>query len=180
MIDVTDYNSKVKHVAKIVAKVNRTSIEDGMEFMTGGRNVEDALKNDKLKIMDQLSITEQELSNLTVKENEHYFDELMNLYDEELPWLIENIDRDDLSDEQLRLIDEYAIFVECSNIDGYSSLKREKREKFLRTYKRHQACIGTDYKNKWRATSVHDFSSYLRVEFVNKEWLHYLPDGTWG
>jgi len=180
MIDVSIYNSKLEQSAKILAKVQKSTVEEAMEFMTGSCNVIDALVAEKKKVMRDLVITEQELSELIVQENQQFFGRLMNLFDEELPWIFEHDNTEGLSEEQQKLLSEYELLMECSDIDGYSLLTKDQRRCFLMTYKRHQKCIGQNYKDKWKAKSVHDIGNSISVTFNNGEWLHYLPDGTWG
>lgn len=66
------------------------------------------------------------------------------------------------------------------NVKGFDDLCIADKEFFLRTYTTHQACHGSDYKDKWKAVSVKREETYLRVDFANGGWLHYYLDGTWG
>jgi hypothetical protein len=61
-----------------------------------------------------------------------------------------------------------------NNIKGYSKLSEPAKNIFDRVYSNHH----TSFPN-WIAVKVKETRTYIRVEFTNGEWLHYLPNGTW-
>lgn len=106
--------------------------------------------------------------------------EIMNLVDEELPWLVENQQSETLTGPQHELLNVFSLSHECSGIDGYSALSLDARKLFCSTYKVHYQGHGKECKNKWNAISVKDCGGDLEVIFKNGEWLHYYRNGTWG
>mgnify|MGYP000952197550 CR=1 FL=1 len=69
--------------------------------------------------------------------------------------------------------------IEFQKVDGYKKLSEPAKLIFQWVYKRHNAQQGKDYKKDWIPKKVKEYSSHLIVYFVNGEWLHYLPNGTW-
>lgn len=70
--------------------------------------------------------------------------------------------------------------IKFSNIEGWNQLSEVAEKVFIRLYKAHNSCLGLDYKEQWEPIKVKEFRAYLKVWFVNGEWLHYYPNGTWG
>lgn len=64
-------------------------------------------------------------------------------------------------------------------IQGYDKLSPSQKTLFDSTYKKHQECFGEESRKLWTAKKVKWCKTYLRVEFVNGEWLHYTVNGTW-
>lgn len=71
------------------------------------------------------------------------------------------------------------IEIDFLKVKGYDKLSKTGKELFERVYKRHNSCQGLDYKEDWVPVSVTEERTHLIVLFKNKEWLHYLPDGSW-
>lgn len=128
-------------------------------------------------VISVLGTTELVLREITSAQR---LNEIMNLVDEELPWLVENKQSDTLTDPQHELLNAFSLFHECSNIEGYAALSLDARKLFCKTYQVHHDGHGVNHKDKWKAVSVEDRAGYLKVMFKNDEWLHYYLNGTWG
>jgi len=64
-------------------------------------------------------------------------------------------------------------------VKGYAKLSELSKQIFEKVYKKHNASQGAEYKKNWVPTKAIDRKGYIEVYFKNKEWLHYLPNGTW-
>lgn len=127
-------------------------------------------------VLSTLDTTHDFLSEVASLER---LNEIMNLVDEELPYLVNIQDANDLTGPQRELVKSFSLIHECSNIEGYTQLSLESRNLFCGIYKVHHAGHGIDFKDDWKAVYIKDCERFLKVTFKNGEWLHYYPDGTW-
>ncbi len=72
------------------------------------------------------------------------------------------------------------IEIDFNSVKGYNKLSDAAKDIFERTYKRHNAGWGMDYKEDWIPVSVKCEGNSLKVVFKNGEWLRYYSNGTWG
>lgn len=72
------------------------------------------------------------------------------------------------------------IEIDFGKITGFNKLSEPAKDLFINTYKRHNSGQGTDYKEDWKPNKVKEHKTHLQVHFMNGEWLHYYPNGTWG
>lgn len=78
------------------------------------------------------------------------------------------------------------IEIDFNKVNGFKKLTPEQQELFKNTYKRHNSCHGSDYKDewipvsvKWIVDNVDNYYSFLKVVFKNGEWLHYTKRQEW-
>ena len=71
------------------------------------------------------------------------------------------------------------IEIDFALVKGYKKLSEPAKEVFQRVYKVHNSGQGLDYKKNWIPKSVKEYKTHLEVHFVNDQWLHYCPNGTW-
>lgn len=69
--------------------------------------------------------------------------------------------------------------IDFEKIKGFKELSENAKKIFIRVYKSHNAVQGIKHKNDWMPVKVKEHKTHLEVHFKNKEWLHYMPDGTW-
>lgn len=69
--------------------------------------------------------------------------------------------------------------IDFEKVKGFSKLSDPAKELFISTYKTHNSGQGTDYKEDWKPVKVKEHKTHLEVHFKNKQWLHYMPNGTW-
>lgn len=67
--------------------------------------------------------------------------------------------------------------MDLSKVKGYKKLLKWQQELLERVYKKHLASI--ESKVQWEIKSVIWDRTYLKVIFINGEWLHYTTDGYW-
>jgi len=71
------------------------------------------------------------------------------------------------------------IEIDFEKVEGYNKLSKPAKQVFERVYKSHNAGQGLDYKKDWLPKEVKERKTHIEVHFVNGEWLHYMPNGTW-
>lgn len=63
------------------------------------------------------------------------------------------------------------------DVRGYQRLKKWQQEILEKVYKKHMNVV--ENKENWQIKSVMWDKTYLKVRFMNGEWLHYTVDGYW-
>lgn len=77
------------------------------------------------------------------------------------------------------------IDIDFNKVKGFNKLTSDQQQLFIDIYKVHNSIVGNDYKDGWKPLKVKwvkdnpDKYSYLRVDFKNGDWLHYLINKTW-
>lgn len=70
--------------------------------------------------------------------------------------------------------------IDFTKVKGFNDLSEESKERFISTYKVHNSCQGTDYKEDYKPIKVaEEENNKLRVNFLNGKWLYYYENGTW-
>ena len=65
-------------------------------------------------------------------------------------------------------------------IKGIENLTQEQKELMFRVNKLHTDCVGSDYKSGMEIVETWlNENGTVCVRLKNKEWYHYLPEGTW-
>ena len=70
--------------------------------------------------------------------------------------------------------------LEFEKIKGFNKLDEGLQSLFIQIYKRHNAGIGTDYKEDYKPIKVTKVENKIKVNFKSGEWLYYYQNGTWG
>jgi hypothetical protein len=65
------------------------------------------------------------------------------------------------------------------DVKGFNKLTNPAKEFFKKMYQTHNNSIGKDCKKDFIPVKVKEYRTYLKVTFVNGEWLHYANDWTW-
>ena len=67
--------------------------------------------------------------------------------------------------------------ISLKDVRGYQRLKKWQQEILEKVYKKHMNTVKN--KENWEIKSVVWDKTYLKVRFMNGEWLHYTVDGYW-